>query len=111
MPMFGKPKRDTTHGSAAWLTVEELASSSLVQDQGIPLGIGAISLPSRFSDIQLAQIRHAGDQHHLIVAGSGGGKFVSSLAPSLVDMLRTPCGSVVIIDPKGEALGSCGKLF
>lgn len=110
--MFGKAQRDTSHGSAAWLSPEELSSSTLIKSEGTPLAIGATSLAGRMSGrMQLGEIRHAGDQHHLIVAGSGGGKFISSLAPSLVDMLHTPCGSAVVIDPKGEALGSCGKLF
>ena len=111
--MFGSQERDTSHGSAAWLSPEELKASDLVSGYGVPLGMGAIVLPGRFGRgrEEYTQIRHAGDQHHLVVAGAGGGKFVSSLAPILTDMLETPSGSAVIVDPKGEALEHCGKLF
>src|SRR5712691_5784336 len=108
--MFGRQERDTSHGSAAWLSPEELRASELVKGHGVPLGIGAVSIPGRFGTgtTEYAQIRNAGDQHHLVVAGAGGGKFISSLAPILVDMLTTPSGSAVVVDPKGEALEHCG---
>src|SRR5262245_54809993 len=100
--MFGSQERDTSHGSASWLAPEELRASHLVSGYGVPLGLGAVSTPGRWGGrAEFAQIRNAGDQHHLVVAGAGGGKFVSSLAPILVDMLSTPSGSMIVVDPKG----------
>lgn len=54
--------------------------------------------------------RYEGDLHQLIVAGVGGGKFTTAIAPMLLgsDLEHV---TVVVIDPKGEIAQATGPFF
>lgn len=95
-------------GSSALADIPELEANGLLGSTGIRLG--AVPRPGLLGGGDLATMRYAGDHHHLIVAGSGGGKFVSSMGLILWDFLRQKTGSCVVIDPKGEALHKIGKM-
>lgn len=53
-------------------------------------------------------LQYRGDLHQLVVAGTGGGKFTSAIAPML---LGSSLGTAVIVDPKGEAARLLGAYF
>jgi type IV secretion system protein VirD4 len=95
-------------GSSSLATFEELETAKLLAPQGLRLGV--VSRRNWLGKETTATLRYGGDHHHLIVAGSGGGKFVSSLGLVLFDFLNQKTGSCVVIDPKGEALHKVGKL-
>jgi type IV secretion system protein VirD4 len=54
-------------------------------------------------------IRYNGDLHQLIVAGTGGGKFTTAIAPFLI--ASDPESSIVVIDPKGEIAQAIGPVL
>jgi type IV secretory pathway TraG/TraD family ATPase VirD4 len=65
----------------------------------------------RLEDIpQIQDLRFTGDQHHLIVANSGAGKFRDVLSNMLLydGSCETAC---LIIDPKGEIASTIGPMI
>lgn len=95
-------------GSSSLASFAELEAAELLAPEGLRLGI--VSRRDWLGREKTATLRYGGDHHHLVVAGSGGGKFVSSLGLILFDFLDRKTGSCVVIDPKGEALQKIGKL-
>jgi type IV secretion system protein VirD4 len=95
-------------GSSSLASFPELEAAGLLSAQGVRLGV--VSHRDWLGRERTATLRYGGDHHHLVVAGSGGGKFVSSLGLVLFDFLDQRTGSCVVIDPKGEALHKIGKL-
>jgi type IV secretion system protein VirD4 len=95
-------------GSSRLADFAELKAAGLLGNEGLRLGIA--SERNWWGRETTATLRYSGDHHHLVVAGSGGGKFVSSLGLVLFDFLDQKTGSCVVIDPKGEALHEIGKL-
>lgn len=95
-------------GSSALADFPELRRAGFLGANGVRLG--AMSERNWLGRETTHKLRYSGDHHHLIVAGSGGGKFVSSLGLVLWDFLSQPTGSCVVVDPKGEALHKIGKL-
>lgn len=75
------------HGSARWMTKEELGPAGL-------LGGGVIIGETK--DKQL--LRFNGDGHMMVFAPTGAGKGIGLVQPNLVDYQ----GSMVVLDPKGE---------
>ncbi|MFD0750622.1 type IV secretory system conjugative DNA transfer family protein [Mucilaginibacter calamicampi] len=76
------PKTD--HGSARWATYEEMKATGNSEPHGLYIGYQHMRNKSG---------------HLLTVAGSGQGKGVNLIIPSL---LVNPFGSYVVTDPKGE---------
>lgn len=99
---------DGLFGSSQPADFRELTAAGLFGDEGLRLGMASRRNWAYREESRL--VRYAGDHHHLVVAGSGGGKFVSSLGLLLFDFLAQPTGSCVVIDPKGEALHKIGKM-
>jgi type IV secretory pathway TraG/TraD family ATPase VirD4 len=99
---------DGIFGSSNLAGFKELESAGFLGSEGLRLGM--VSRRNWLRREVTRRLRYAGDHHHLIVAGSGGGKFVSSLGLLLFDFLSQKTGSCVVIDPKGEALHKVGKL-
>ncbi len=95
-------------GSSNLAELAELDAAGLLASEGLRLGM--VSRLNWRGQESAATLRYEGDHHHLVVAGSGGGKFVSSLGLLLFDFLDRQTGSCVVIDPKGEALHKIGKL-
>lgn len=95
-------------GSSSLATLAELKAAALLGPTGLRLGI--VTERDWMGRENKATVRYEADHHHLVVAGSGGGKFVSSLGLVLFDLLDQKTGSCVVIDPKGEALHKIGKL-
>lgn len=95
-------------GSSSLAVPAELKAAGLLGSEGLRLGI--VESGDWLGRRTALTLRYPGDHHHLVVAGSGGGKFVSSLGLLLFDFLDRKTGSCVVIDPKGEALHKVGKL-
>jgi type IV secretion system protein VirD4 len=95
-------------GSSRLADFAELKAAGLLGNDGLRLGV--VSRRDWLGRERTATARYSGDHQHLVVAGSGGGKFVSSLGLLLFDFLHQKTGSCVVIDPKGEALHKVGKL-
>jgi type IV secretion system protein VirD4 len=95
-------------GSSQLADFTELKAAGLLGNDGLRLGV--VSRRDWLGRERTATARYGGDHQHLVVAGSGGGKFVSSLGLLLFDFLHQKTGSCVVIDPKGEALHKVGKL-
>jgi len=95
-------------GSSSLADFAELEAAGLLGSEGLRLGV--VSRRDWLRREVTRTLRYSGDHHHLVVAGSGGGKFVSSLGLLLFDFLSQKTGSCVVIDPKGEALHKVGKL-
>ncbi len=79
------------HGTASWISNEELDASGL-KDAKDGLIIG------RANDKKRTMLRYPGQAHAMTFAPTGSGKGVSTIIPNL---LKYP-GSVFCIDPKGE---------
>lgn len=80
----------TVHGTARWLTLDDLAAGHNIGKKAEGLIIGKCGTDEL--------IRFGKDGHLLTFAPTGAGKGVSTLMPNLLDYQ----GSVVVIDPKGE---------
>lgn len=64
-----------------------------------------------FEDMyDFAPIEYAGELHQLIVAGTGGGKFTTGIATTLLGS-RLDDSTVVVVDPKGEIAQLAGPYF
>jgi type IV secretory pathway TraG/TraD family ATPase VirD4 len=75
---------NTEHGSAKWATPDEIINSGNAEKNGLYLGGGYMRNKSG---------------HLITVAGSGQGKGVNLIIPTL---LVDPYGTYVVTDPKGE---------
>lgn len=99
----------TVHGTARYAEKWELGLNHLVAENGRkPDGL----LLGFWFESQYAfePIRYAGDLHQLIVAGTGGGKFTTALAPMLLGSALEN-QTVVVVDPKGEIASLLGPVF
>lgn len=101
----------TTHGSARFASQEDLAAAKIMGDwvpgtapDGLLVGW------HRQSDYAFEPITYKGDLHQLIVAGIGGGKFTTALAPMLLGS-NLQDQAVVVVDPKGEIARFTGPFF
>lgn len=103
-----------THGTARFATLDDLKTDKANDWLGAKgMLLGEIDGPRGMLQRTPThhELRQADDTHHFVVAGNGGGKFVSSLGVLLYDLMRVNPGScVVVVDPKGEALEKVGKL-
>jgi len=75
-----------THGSARWATLTEVKRAGLLGDDGIVLGM-----------LGRHYLRHAGEQHVMVVGSTRSGKGVGVIVPTLL----TWPGSVICTDVKG----------
>jgi type IV secretory pathway TraG/TraD family ATPase VirD4 len=100
-----------THGSGRLAQgIRDARQEPWDADAGMLLG--RVVEKKRLRRLRMQDVRFGQDTHHLIVASAGSGKFVSSLGVVLRDMMLTDNagGSMVVIDPKGEALRLIGKM-
>ena len=99
----------TVHGTARFAKREEMSEAGLLtgfRGDGLLVGMNVISE----DDAQFEPIRYSGDLHQLIVAGTGGGKFTSAIAPMLMGS-HLEDQTVVVVDPKGEIAQLVGPVF
>jgi type IV secretion system protein VirD4 len=75
-----------TFGSARWATVKEVKRAGMLGPEGIVLGV-----------LGRDYVRHAGEQHVMVVGSTRSGKGVGVIVPTLL----TWPGSVVVTDVKG----------
>jgi type IV secretion system protein VirD4 len=75
-----------TYGSARWCTAKEVKRAGMLRPEGVVLGT-----------LGRDYLRHAGEQHVLVVGSSGSGKGVGVIIPTLL----TWPGSVICTDVKG----------
>ncbi len=99
------------HGTARFAERIDLDKAKLVRNRPpgeLPEGL---MVGWWFEDqYDYAPIEYSGDQHQLIVAGTGGGKFTTGIAPMLLGS-RLDASTVVVVDPKGEIAKLAGPFF
>ena len=82
----------TTFGSAAWASLKEMVAAGVITLEGVLLGY----VSDEADDGQ--PLSYAGVRHLLTIAPNRSGKGTSAIIPNLLRY----CGSVLVIDPKGE---------
>lgn len=99
-------RRSTLHGTARWMTLQELKRTGLLRDDG-GLVMGQTDDAVYVQDPKTSRwvmrrpgriIQHQENQHTLIVGSTRSGKGVSCIIPT---EFRWP-GSMIIFDPKAE---------
>jgi type IV secretion system protein VirD4 len=99
------------HGTARFAERVDLEKAKLVRNRAPGEFPEGLMVGWWFEDMyDFVPIEYAGDQHQLIVAGTGGGKFTTGIAPMLLGS-RLEDSTVVVVDPKGEVAQVVGPYF
>jgi type IV secretion system protein VirD4 len=109
----GRATALSVHGTARFATEDELGEQALILNgPGLSAACRGVHLGQWFnSKYNFQPVRYAGDLHQLIVAGTGGGKFTTAIAPMLLASSDLLGASIVVVDPKGEIAKLAGPYF
>jgi type IV secretion system protein VirD4 len=100
----------SVYGTARYAEEKDLRAAGLIKDRppgSYPQGLMIGWWINDQYDFQ--PIEYTGDLHQLIVAGTGGGKFTTGLAPLIMGSVMN--NTVVVVDPKGEIANLTGPYW
>ena len=100
----------SVYGTARFAEKEDLRAAGLIKDRAPGEYPNGLMIGWWIDDIYSFQpIEYTGDLHQLIVAGTGGGKFTTALAPLIMGSKMN--NTVVVVDPKGEIANIAGPYW
>src|SRR5262249_50627427 len=99
---LGNSRAMSVHGTARFAERDDLVKAKLVRNRPPGEFPEGLMVGWWFEDMyDYTPIEYVGDQHQLIVAGTGGGKFTTGIATTLLGS-HLEDSTVVVVDPKGE---------
>jgi type IV secretory pathway TraG/TraD family ATPase VirD4 len=100
----------SVYGTARFAAKDDLRAAGLIKDRPPGSYPQGLMIGWWIDDIDSFQpIEYTGDLHQLIVAGTGGGKFTTALAPLIMGSVMN--NTVVVVDPKGEIANVTGPYW